>query len=579
MVSSLAEKNLEPRDEFQMPTRQPRPVWGRRTLLIRLLVLISALLAISERAVGLPGQIPFSNPEHDASRTLQRATSAADYRVRSLPGLPKRIFSRYESHSGLIEVDKASKGALFFWLVSRRNKRHKFSERRVLKLKDVPKPRPLILWLQGGPGCSSMGGLFTEHGPFRVVSSPESVNGTSKRDKPKVRHNWPNWVNDVGDILYIDQPVGTGYSTVDSDANLTRDELAMGQTLVDFLVKFFNLFPHLREAEFHIAGESYGGQYVPYAASAILEHNKATSTPINLRGIAIGNGKTDPNALYTSLVPFADLRGVLKPSSEHRAKALKHLDTCLEEQRHTLLILRDSCEKVLSHVMEGSKEVYGPCGANVYDLRIVDSSAYCSLEWPRGTRAFQRYMIRPDVVAALNVGKSKREPVWDLCNGHVGAVLNNETVPPSSTLMQGIAEAGIRTLVYAGSEDLLCNWLGQEWAVGNLTWNGATGFTSASRKVPFLLRNGMKAGTAREERNLSLVTIEGASHLAPFDKPEASAEMMARFVGYLSIGDEATEVDDVEVKEVVEAWRFGHWQAWLGALFIVTILVLGMTRI
>ncbi|KAI9016636.1 Alpha/Beta hydrolase protein [Hyaloraphidium curvatum] len=440
---------------------------------------------------------------------------ADSYRVTSLPGVPKDVLAQYTQHAGLVDVDAASRGSMFFWLVAGRGDRGTAAGR---------DKRPLILWLQGGPGCSGMTGLFLEHGPFRVVSAGED--GV----EPEVRHNVPNWISAGADVLYVDQPVGTGFSTARSPQDWNRDELAVSANLVAVLEAWFRIFPAYRGSDFFVAGESYGGQYVPYLASAILKRNAAASgpRPINLKGIAIGNGKTDPMALYSSLIPIGDARGLFPPNTSFRDRALRHMAECAEEQNESLLILRESCEKVLQTVLLASRTSprYAPCGANVYDLRIVDKSSDCSAEWPPGSNAFRAYVARSDVAKAVHADRS---PPWAPCNADVGALLNNETVAPSSTLLPSIVRSGVRLLLYAGAEDMLCSPLSQAFAAGNLTWDGHRGFTNASAEEPFVLRGAERAGTAREEGRVALVTIDGASHLAPFDQPEAAAELIMRF--------------------------------------------------
>ena len=140
-----------------------------------------------------------------------------------------------------------------------------------------PETKPVVLWLNGGPGCSSFGGLFTELGPYVV-------------DKDmKVTTNPYSW-NKVANMIFIEQPAGVGFSY---PTGSTNDTITADDTY-EALVQFFKAHPDLDGRPFYIAGESYGGHYVPNTALAIQSGNAAgTNAKINLKGFAVGNGYTD----------------------------------------------------------------------------------------------------------------------------------------------------------------------------------------------------------------------------------------------------------------------------------------------
>lgn len=149
-----------------------------------------------------------------------------------------------------------------------------------------PDNDPVLLWLNGGPGCSSLIGMSYENGPFKFKE-----NSTDKVENP---YSW----NRKANLLYIESPGGVGFSignTVNvSDATVREENL---QAMLTFYAKF----PSLRSNEFYISGESYSGIYVPHLAEAIHFYNTRTSSslPINLKGIIVGNACTDPSECYT----------------------------------------------------------------------------------------------------------------------------------------------------------------------------------------------------------------------------------------------------------------------------------------
>lgn len=143
-----------------------------------------------------------------------------------------------------------------------------------------PKDAPVVVWLNGGPGCSSLDGFFYEQGPFELSTSG---------DKLKLRdHRW----NRIANMLFIEAPVGVGFSYSDVlNYNNSDDRTAIeNREAVEY---FFTLFPEYKSNEFYLSGESYAGIYVPTLAEAILKgEDDGTYTGPSLKGIAVGNGCT-----------------------------------------------------------------------------------------------------------------------------------------------------------------------------------------------------------------------------------------------------------------------------------------------
>lgn len=171
-----------------------------------------------------------------------------------------------ESYAGYLTVDAAHGSNLFFWF---------------FPAASGADTAPVLLWLQGGPGASSLYSVFNEHGPFSV-------------DKDRVlkprRYAWTS----THSVLYVDNPVGAGYSFTGDDAGYSEDQTAVGRNLYAALGQFFTLFAEYRDNEFYVAGESYAGKYVPAVSHALHLSNPGAPVKINFKGLAIGNGLIDP---------------------------------------------------------------------------------------------------------------------------------------------------------------------------------------------------------------------------------------------------------------------------------------------
>ena len=136
--------------------------------------------------------------------------------------------------------------------------------------------------MNGGPGSTSLYGLFLEHGPFRV-----GADGMLSRR----RLTWASKYN----VIYIDQPVGTGFSFTDSEEGHVKNETDVARDLYEFCRQFYGIFPELLNSDLYVTGESYAGKYVPALAHKIHSENAAGRQPkMPLKGIAIGDGLCDP---------------------------------------------------------------------------------------------------------------------------------------------------------------------------------------------------------------------------------------------------------------------------------------------
>ena len=160
-----------------------------------------------------------------------------------------------------VDFNNASSGALFFWLAESRSD---------------PDTDPLLIWLNGGPGCSSMIGMFFEHGPFTLNDQLEAVT------------NPFSW-NTRSNVLYVEQPVNTGFA-FSADGARVHNEDEVARDFDSFMRSFLSVFTHYQDNHVFLSGESYAGMYIPFMADQILRGNAYGSPYVPLKGVAIGNG-------------------------------------------------------------------------------------------------------------------------------------------------------------------------------------------------------------------------------------------------------------------------------------------------
>ncbi|CAJ1939585.1 unnamed protein product [Sphenostylis stenocarpa] len=141
----------------------------------------------------------------------------------------------------------------------------------------------LLIWLQGGPGTSSMFGNFYELGPWLVTQSLT------------LEPNHGAW-NRICGLLFLHSPIGTGFSVASTPEEIPKDINGVAKHLFAAITRFVQLDPVFKHRPIYIAGESYAGKYIPTIGYYILEKNAnlEASERVNLAGVAIGNGMIDP---------------------------------------------------------------------------------------------------------------------------------------------------------------------------------------------------------------------------------------------------------------------------------------------
>ncbi|GLJ08403.1 hypothetical protein SUGI_0088070, partial [Cryptomeria japonica] len=212
---------------------------------------------------------------------LQVAEEApADAWVESFPGY---IGSQaYNIYAGYITISETHGRALSYYFVE--------SERN-------PNKDPVLLWLTGGPGCSSFTGFAYEIGPMYF-----DLNYTG--DLPKLIDNPHSWTK-VCNIIFLDSPAGTGFSYSNTTEDYIFGEFKIVSDVYIFLTKWFEAYPEFLSNPLYIGGDSYSGVIVPMLTQKIADGIEAGAKPVlNMKGYLVGNGKTD-DKFDLAQVPFA----------------------------------------------------------------------------------------------------------------------------------------------------------------------------------------------------------------------------------------------------------------------------------
>jgi cathepsin A (carboxypeptidase C) len=433
------------------------------------------------------------NADGEQERYLEGNLDTYDLRVKEVDPSALGVDPGVKQYSGYLDDNENDKH-LFYWFFESRND---------------PKNDPVVLWLNGGPGCSSLTGLFLELGPSRI------------NEKLQIVHNPYSW-NDNASVIFLDQPVNVGYSYSSSSVSNT---VAAGKDVYALLTLFFEKFPEYSHQDFHIAGESYAGHYIPVFTSEILAHKKRN---INIKSVLIGNGLTDGYTQYEYYRPMACGKGGWPAVLDEQS--CQAMDNALPRCQSLIQSCYDS-ESVWSCVPASiycNNAMLGPyqrTGQNVYDVRgkCKDSSNLCypELGW------ISKWLNDKSVMKALGVEVDG----YDSCNFDINRnfLFQGDWMQPFHRLVPGIIEQ-IPVLIYAGDADFICNWLGNKAWAEALEYPDHKKFAAAEMEDLRLDGKGRKIGEVKSHGNFTFMRIYAGGHMVPLDQPEASLEFFNRWL-------------------------------------------------
>ncbi|KAL4430952.1 hypothetical protein ABPG75_006208 [Micractinium tetrahymenae] len=486
--------------------------------------------------------------------------------ILGVPGYKGELPSRH--FGGYITVDEERGRHLYFYFVQ--------SER-------SPSRDPLVLWLNGGPGCSSMDGFVYEHGPFTFGFQGGKDSTGRRLQELELRRNPYSWSR-VANMLYVDSPAGVGLSYYENDEDKRTNDTHTAADMNTFLRRWLEAFPEFQGSDFFVSGESYAGVYVPLVAQAVLDGNEAGQQPaLRLRGYLVGNGVTDEAVDGDALVPFAAGKSLISRE--------------LHQRTH------NACGGFYWNASEGSAcdraldEVYhAVSGINIYDILEPCYHGHNPYTWPEGSSSAasaQRRRLqqeqqqqgssaaaRAELGAAVAshrgwplLGGVRDGPVpgfgellggggmlghippcvdsremWAFCNDpavreaihaqpihEIGAFdecTNGQRIHYTHDrgsmlpVHADLINRGLTALVYSGDHDMAVPHTGSE------AWTSALGARLGLVRpwAPWHIGDHQVAGYSVHYRGLVYATVRGAGHMVPQSKPAEALEMFSRFL-------------------------------------------------
>lgn len=476
-----------------------------------------------------------------SSVQLNCKAAPANARVESFPGYHGNI--SYEIYAGYVTVSEENGRELFYYFVK--------SERN-------PANDPLLLWLEGGPGCTAFTGFAYEIGPMSFDLNNKSGN------LPKLIPNPHSWTK-VSNIIFLDSPVGTGFSYSNTTTDYMTGDFKAVSDIHTFLVKWFEAFPEFLSNPFYVGGESYCGYTIPMVVQEIANGNEAGIKPtLNLKGYLVGNGMTDV-VFDDSLVPFAHGKGLI---SEELYQAVK--ETCNSSYLYST---NASCQ---SNLLAVSEVLIGINKANIlapvcYPLsekrkslgiqrtiskRYEKSETIDQLLGSRGRISSHSWFTKGSedggLTVHLQLGYQDR-PCPAVDKYHLSDVwANNPYVRPAIHAQsenitgewercthrfqydyqihsvieyhRNLTKKGYHALIFSGDEDMVVPFVGTE------AWIRSLNYTILDDWRSWWVDQQVAGYTRLYENNLTFATIKGGGHTAPEYKPRQGSVMFKKWI-------------------------------------------------
>lgn len=379
---------------------------------------------------------------------------------------------------------------------------------------------PLVLWLSGGPGCSSTLGMMLENGPCRV-------DGTGDSGWRTHRNPW-SWT-DAAHVVWVDQPADVGFS---EGPETVRNETGVARDMYTFLQNFFLRFPDLARVPFYIFGESYAGHYVPALAHKILQEARRGSEIAQLAGVALGNALVNPAPQFLSKPEMAHTGGPggslgagvvdddqfseMKESAPACARAI-HMCQVNRTESHCYDALYNCVAPLMQPVLN--------TGRNPYDLRRSCPAKDRPICYSTSTQT--AFLNDPSTKKALGADPEK---FWTPCDMQVllPFALSGDYFARFDQDVAELLAAGLRVLVYNGDCDFMVDWIGSKRWVTELAWPRQQKWAATLDQSWNV--NGKQRGVQRTYSGLTFLQLFGAGHLVPMDLPEVSLAMVQEFI-------------------------------------------------
>ncbi|CAH2034597.1 unnamed protein product [Thlaspi arvense] len=419
---------------------------------------------------------------------IQHADSSSI--IKHLPGFEGPL--PFELETGYIGVGEAEEDQMFYYFI---------------KSESNPKEDPLLVWLTGGPGCSSFSGLVYENGPlaFKV----EAYNGSI----PSLVSTTYSWTK-VANIIYLDQPVGTGFSYSRNPLADIPSDTGSAKRVDEFLRKILFLLlvivvqwlakhPEYFSNPFYVTGNSYSELLYQFITGNYL----CCEPQINLQGYMLGNPLTDIDLDFNTRIPFAHGMALI---SDELYESLKR--SC-GGNYFKVDPINTECLKLV--------EEYKKCVSRIYEELVLESN--CDTTSPdcyTYRYLLSEYWANNEIVRrALNVVKGTTGK-WERCNFNV---LCKKDIKSSIPYHMNNSIKGYRSLILSGDHDMTIPF------VSTQDWIRSLNFSIIEKWRPWMVVDRVAGFTKTYANKMTFATVKGGGHTLEY-KPEENSILFKRWI-------------------------------------------------
>lgn len=426
--------------------------------------------------------------------------------VVKLPGQPEVKFRQY---AGYVNVDLKAGRSLFYYFV---------------EAEKDPDHKPLTLWLNGGPGCSSIGGgAFTELGPFYP-----------RGDGQALRRNSKSW-NKASNLLFVESPAGVGWSYSNTSSDYTCGDASTAMDMHMFMMEWYKKFPTFKSRELLLTGESYAGHYIPQLAVALLDHNEHSKEfKFNIKGVAIGNPllrlDRDAPATYEFFWSHGMISDEIGLAIMNECDFEDYTYASPHNVSHSCNKAISEANKIIGYYINNYDVILDVCYPSLVEqeLRLRKMATKISVGVDVCMSYERRFYFNlPEVQKALHANRTNLPYSWSMCSG----VLNYSNTDGNINilpLLKRIIENNIPVWIFSGDQDSVVPLIGSRTLVRELAHDLHFKIT-----VPYgaWFHKGQVGGWQTEYGNLlTFATVRGASHMVPYAQPSRALHLFSSFV-------------------------------------------------
>ncbi|CAL0304578.1 unnamed protein product [Lupinus luteus] len=432
--------------------------------------------------------------------------------VKQLPAFNGTLPSKH--YAGYVTVDQNSGRNLFYYFVESEGN---------------PSKDPVVLWLNGGPGCSSFDGFIYEH----------------------------------------DSPAGVGFSYSKNKSDYSTGDLKTSIDSHTFLLEWFKLYPEFLPNPFFLTGESFAGIYVPTLAQQIVQGFMAGAKPkLNFKGYMIGNGVTDDKFDGNAMVPFAHGMGLISDQIFEDTKTQCKGKYYGDDLNKNCVKMLNKVDKVIEDV--NIYDILEPCyhGSGNQTNTISNNRLPLSFRklgetdkpmpirrrmfgrawplrqhvksgnvptWPQlsssstpctDDEVATEWLNNEAVRKAIHTAEKSVVSKWELCTDNIKYNHDEGSMIP---FHKKLTSQGYRALIFSGDHDLCVPYTGSQ------AWTSSMGYKIVDEWRPWLVDGQVAGFTQGYEKNLTFTTIKGSGHTVPEYKPKESLYFYKRFLDGLPL--------------------------------------------